>query len=71
MYLYLVFNKSAYRSLIYLDIILFVKTIFDFKQFFLAGYPANGTGRILDIKKPGYPVQPYLICPPVTPTSNS
>ena len=32
-YLYLVFNKSAYRSLLYFDIILFVKTIF-FKQFF-------------------------------------
>ena len=34
MYLYLVFNKSAYRSLLYIDIILFVKTIFDFEQFF-------------------------------------
>ena len=29
-----VFNKSAYRSLLYIDIILFVKTIFDFKPFF-------------------------------------
>ena len=26
--------KSAYRSLLYIDIILFVNTIFDFKQFF-------------------------------------
>ena len=34
MYLYWVFNKSAYRSMLYIDIILFVKTIFDFKQFF-------------------------------------
>jgi len=34
MYHYLVYNKSAYRSLLYIDIILFVKTIFDFKQFF-------------------------------------
>ena len=34
MSLYLVVNKSAYRSLLYIDIILFVKTIFDFKQFF-------------------------------------
>ena len=50
MYLYLVFNKSAYRSLIYIDVILFVKNIIDFKQFFLAGYPANEVG---------YPVQPY------------
>ena len=33
MYLYLVFNKAAYRSLLYIDIILFVKTIFDFKPF--------------------------------------
>ena len=33
MYLYLVFNKSAYRSLLYIDIILFVKTIFDFNSF--------------------------------------
>ena len=28
------FNKSAYRSLSYNDKILFVKTIFDFKQLF-------------------------------------
>jgi len=33
-YLYLVINKSAYRSLLYIDMILFVKTIFDVKQFF-------------------------------------
>ena len=49
MYLYLVFNKSAYRSLFYIDMILFVKTFFDFKQFYiqLSGYPANRiSGRI-------------------------
>ena len=34
MYFYSVFNKSAYRSLLYIDIIFFVKTILDFKQFF-------------------------------------
>ena len=34
MSLYLVFNKSAYRSLLYIDIILFVRNILDFKQFF-------------------------------------
>ena len=33
MYLYLVFNKSAYRSLLYIDIISFLKTIFDFYGF--------------------------------------
>ena len=33
-YLHLVFDKSAYRSLLYIDIISSVKTIFDFKQFF-------------------------------------
>ena len=38
MYLDLVSNKSAYISLLYIDIILFVKTIFDFKQVF---YPDN------------------------------
>ena len=32
--------KSAYRSLSYIDIILFVKTILYFKHFFLVGYPA-------------------------------
>ena len=48
MYLHLVFKKSAYRSLLYIDIILFVKTIFNFKQFFQpnirpTGYPTNET----------------------------
>ena len=41
MYLYLVFNKSAYRYLIYIDIILIVKTIFDFSfSSRIFGYPA-------------------------------
>ena len=38
LYLYLVFNKSANRSLFYIDIILFVKTVFP------AGYPVKETG---------------------------
>ena len=65
MKLYIVLNKSAYRSLLSIDNILFVKTIFDFKPFFIAGYPANETGypagyRILkrpDIRSAGYPGQ--------------
>ena len=43
MYLYLVFNKSANRSLLYIDIVLFVKTIFDVNSFsnWISGYTAN------------------------------
>ena len=48
MYLHLVFNQSAYKSLLYIDIILFVKTIFDVKTVFIAGYPV--------IRLTGYPV---------------
>ena len=47
MYLHLVFNKSAYRSLLYIDI---------------SGYPANETGYPVEYwvsKKAGYPIQPY------------
>ena len=33
-YLFLVFNKSAYRSLLYIDIIIFVNTIYDLKMFY-------------------------------------
>ena len=66
MYIYLVLNKSAYRSLLYIDVILFVKTIFDFSSLIsgrISGYPASLlsgewnriSGRILDIKNVGYP----------------
>ena len=53
MYLHLVFNKSAYRSLLYIYIFLFVKTIFDIKQFssLISGECNRISGRIPDIKK--------------------
>ena len=46
MYLHSVFNKSAYRSLIYIDIILSSKLFLILNSFSsrIFGYPANETG---------------------------
>ena len=63
MYLHLVFNKSAYRSLLYIDIILVVKTIFN-NSFSsrISGYPASRvSGRIPDIKKAGIHISHFLM----------
>ena len=66
----LVFNKSAYISLLYIDIILIVKTVFysrisgfsatGYPVFRPAEYPANKTGYPANETEypAGYPVQP-------------
>ena len=71
-------NKSAYRSLLYIDIILFVKTIYDLNRFSsrISGYPAipiSGEwnriyGRIPDMKRPDIrynPTYPLVLTPSI------
>ena len=75
-YLFLVFNKSAYRSLLYIDIIIFVNTIYDLKMFYKPDIRPDIRQMKPDTRPDteyqkgrisGYPEQPYtkkcLRCP--------